>query len=199
MINMNNIKEVLEGLIRENLSDFELDEQFEQRSVGDKIENDCKEIAKRFFETNYISPRSKKSLEDFTLKFGDNINWFDVKTHFIQEVDGFSMPNLVSIDKLKRSLKNDNESIIYIFVSYKRENGKITIEHVYLKYIWELDWSILGIGNLGKGQLQIKNANKEVIFTTEGKEVWGKKLNLEAVKFYNKRIEKIKKELLKWS
>jgi hypothetical protein len=70
---------------------------------------------------------------------------------------------------------------------------------VYLKYIWELDWSILGIGNLGKGQLQIKNANKEVIFTTEGKEVWGKKLNLEAVKFYNKRIEKIKKELLKWS
>jgi hypothetical protein len=196
---MNNIKEVLEGLIRENLSDFELDEQFEQRSVGDKIENDCKEIAKRFFETNYISPRSKKSLEDFTLKFGDNINWFDVKTHFLQEVDGFSMPNLVSIDKLKRSLKNDNESIIYIFVSYKRENGKITIEHVYLKYIWELDWSILGIGNLGKGQLQIKNANKEVIFTTEGKEVWGKKLNLEAVKFYNKRIEKIKKELLKWS
>jgi hypothetical protein len=196
---MNNIKEVLEGLIRENLSDFELDEQFEQRSVGDKIENDCKEIAKRFFETNYISPRSKKSLEDFTLTFGDNINWFDVKTHFIQEVDGFSMPNLVSIDKLKRSLKNDNESIIYIFVSYKRENGKITIEHVYLKYIWELDWSILGIGNLGKGQLQIKNANKEVIFTTEGKEVWGKKLNLEAVKFYNKRIEKIKKELLKWS
>jgi hypothetical protein len=196
---MNNIKEVLEGLIRENLSDFELDEQFEQRSVGDKIENDCKEIAKRFFETNYISPRSKKSLEDFTLKFGDNINWFDVKTHFIQEVDGFSMPNLVSIDKLKRSLKNDNESIIYIFVSYKRENGKITIEHVYLKYIWELDWSILGIGNLGKGQLQIKNANKEVIFTNEGKEVWGKKLNLEAVKFYNKRIEKIKKELLKWS
>jgi hypothetical protein len=196
---MNNIKQVLEGLIRENLSDFELDEQFEQRSVGDKIENDCKEIAKRFFETNYISPRSKKSLEDFTLKFGDNINWFDVKTHFIQEVDGFSMPNLVSIDKLKRSLKNDNESIIYIFVSYKRENGKITIEHVYLKYIWELDWSILGIGNLGKGQLQIKNANKEVIFTNEGKEVWGKKLNLEAVKFYNKRIEKIKKELLKWS
>ena len=196
---MNNIKEVLEGLIKENLSNFELDEQFEQRSVGDKIENDCKEIAKRFFENNYISPRSKKSLEDFTLKFGDTTNWFDVKTHFIQEVDGFSMPNLVSIDKLKRSLVNNNENIIYIFVSYKRENGVITIEDVYLKYIWELDWSILGIGNLGKGQLQIKNANKEVIFTNEGKESWGKKLNLEAVKFYNKRIEKIKKELLKWS
>ena len=122
---MNNIKEVLEGLIRENLSSFELDEQFEQRSVGDKIENDCKEIAKRFFESNYISPRSKKSLEDFTLKFDNTINWFDVKTHFIQDVDGFSMPNLVSIDKLKTSLKNDNENIIYIFVSYKRENWAI--------------------------------------------------------------------------
>jgi hypothetical protein len=196
---MNNIKEVLEGLIRENLSNFELDEQFEQRSVGDKIENDCKEIAKRFFESNYINPRSKKSLEDFTLKFGDTINWIDVKTHFIQDVAGFSMPNLVSIDKLKTSLKNDNENIIYIFVSYKRENGVITIEDVYLKYVWELDWSILGIGNLGKGQLQIKNANKEVIFTNEGKEVWGKKLNTEAIKFYNKRILKIKKEILKWS
>ena len=196
---MNNIKEVLEGLIRENLSNFELDEQFEQRSVGDKIENDCKEIAKRFFESNYINPRSKKSLEDFTLKFGDTINWIDVKTHFIQDVAGFSMPNLVSIDKLKTSLKNDNENIIYIFVSYKRENGVITIEDVYLKYVWELDWSILGIGNLGKGQLQIKNANKEVIFTNEGREVWGKKLNIEAIKFYNKRILKIKKEILKWS
>jgi hypothetical protein len=196
---MNNIKEVLEGLIRENLSNFELDEQFEQRSVGDKIENDCKEIAKRFFESNYINPRSKKSLEDFTLKFGDTINWIDVKTHFIQDVAGFSMPNLVSIDKLKTSLKNDNENIIYIFVSYKRENGVITIEDVYLKYVWELDWSILGIGNLGKGQLQIKNANKEVIFTNEGREVWGKKLNTEAIKFYNKRILKIKKEILKWS
>ena len=196
---MNNIKEVLEGLIRENLSNFELDEQFEQRSVGDKIENDCKEIAKRFFESNYINPRSKKSLEDFTLKFGDTINWIDVKTHFIQDVAGFSMPNLVSIDKLKTSLKNDNENIIYIFVSYKRENGVITIEDVYLKYVWELDWSILGIGNLGKGQLQIKNANKEVIFTNEGREVWGKKLNTEAIKFYNKRILTIKKEILKWS
>ena len=196
---MNNIKEVLEGLIRENLSSFELDEQFEQRSVGDKIENDCKEIAKRFFESNYISPRSKKSLEDFTLKFDNTINWVDVKTHFIQDVDGFSMPNLVSIDKLKTSLKNDNENIIYIFVSYKRENGVITIEDVYLKYIWELDWSVLGIGNLGKGQLQIKNANKKVIFTNEGKEVWGKKLKTEAIKFYNKRILMTKKEILKWS
>ena len=196
---MNNIKEVLEGLIRENLSSFELDEQFEQRSVGDKIENDCKEIAKRFFESNYISPRSKKSLEDFTLKFDNTINWFDVKTHFIQDVDGFSMPNLVSIDKLKTSLKNDNENIIYIFVSYKRENGVITIEDVYLKYIWELDWSVLGIGNLGKGQLQIKNANKKVIFTNEGKEVWDKKLKTEAIKFYNKRILATEKEILKWS
>ena len=122
-----------------------------------------------------------------------------MKTHFIQDVAGFSMPNLVSIDKLKTSLKNDNENIIYIFVSYKRENGVITIEDVYLKYVWELDWSILGIGNLGKGQLQIKNANKEVIFTNEGREVWGKKLNTEAIKFYNKRILKIKKEILKWS
>jgi hypothetical protein len=196
---MNNIKEVLEGLIRENLSNFELDDVFEQRSVGDKIENDCKEIAKRFFESNYISPRSKKSLEDFTLKFGDIINWFDVKTHFIQEVSGFSMPNLVSIDKLKTSLKNDNENIIYIFVSYKRENGGITIEDVYLKYIWELDWTVLRIGNLGKGQLQIKDANKEVIFTNEGKELWSKQLNVEAVKFYNKRILNIQKEILKWS
>jgi len=196
---MNNIKEVLEGLIRENLSNFELDDVFEQRSVGDKIENDCKEIAKRFFESNYISPRSKKSLEDFTLKFGDIINWFDVKTHFIQEVSGFSMPNLVSIDKLKTSLKKDNENIIYIFVSYKRENGGITIEDVYLKYIWELDWTVLRIGNLGKGQLQIKDANKEVIFTNEGKELWSKQLNVEAVKFYNKRILNIQKEILKWS
>jgi hypothetical protein len=138
-------------------------------------------------------------LEDFTLKFGDTINWFDVKTHFIQEVEGFSMPNLISIDKLKSSLKNDNESIIYIFVSYKRENGKLTIEHVCLKYIWDLNWSILRISNIGKGQLQIKDANKEVMITNEGRKIWEKTLNIEAKKFLNKQIEKITKELSKWS
>ena len=195
---MNQIKEQLETLLKTNLQDFGLDDEFEQRSVGDKIENDCKEIAKQHFSTIYKGPRSKKSLEDFSITENEHINWFDVKTHFIQSTEGFSMPNLVSVDKLKRSLQNDNESIVYIFVSYKRENGKVLIQSVKLKYIWEIDWSMLGIGNLGKGQLQIKNANKDILFTNEGKQIWASKLKTEVVKFYNKRIEKIKKEITKW-
>lgn len=195
---MKEIKNELEALLKSNLKDFDLQDEFEQRSVGDKIENDCKEIAKQHFSKNFKGPRSKKSLEDFSLYFDQNINWFDVKTHYIQSTEGFSMPNLVSVDKLKRSLQNPNESIIYIFVSYKRENGKVLIQSVNLKYVWELDWSILSIGNLGKGQLQIKNANKDIVFTNEGKDVWASKLRDNVISFYNKRIEKIKKEITKW-
>ena len=139
---MNQIKEQLENLLKSTLKNFDLNDEFEQRSVGDKIENDCKQIAKEHFSSTYKGPRSKKSLEDFSIIENQHTNWFDVKTHFIQSTEGFSMPNLVSVDKLKRSLQNDNESIIYIFVSYKRENGKVLIQSVKLKYIWEIDWHL---------------------------------------------------------
>jgi hypothetical protein len=194
---MENIKESIENIIKENLKGFDLSQSFGQRSVGDKIEDDCAMVAKEFFPANYASPRSKKSTEDFALSFGDKTFYFDVKTHFIQETAGFSMPNLASIDKLRKLLEDDKKSLLYIFVDYKRTDEAVTIESVVVKYVWELDWSILGIGALGKGQLQIKNANNKMAFTEIGKKEWLKKLKEKGLEYNRKQLIKIEKEIQK--
>jgi len=72
------------------------------------------------------------------------------------------------------------------------------IKDVHVKYIWELDWSILGIGALGKGQLQIKDANKDLVFTDMGKEKWFEILKTKVIDFYNNELLKVKKELTVW-
>jgi hypothetical protein len=188
----------LQTLLTETLRNFELSDAYGHRAVGDKIEDDCSQIVSEYCKDYYIKPRSKKSIEDFTIKVGNQTNWVDVKTHYIQNVKGFSMPNLISIDKLRKSLMNPNENISYVFVSYKRENGLVLINKVLVKYIWELDWDILGIGSLGKGQLQIKDANKTLKFTTIGREEWAKNLKVKVKEYHQKRLKSIQKEIDLW-
>ena len=130
--------------------------------------------------------------------FDGNINLFDTKSHFVQETDGFSMPNLISVKRLKDVLEDDSKTLSYVFIDYKRENGNVLIEDIHIKYIWELDWSILSIGALGKGQLQIKDANKELIFTDMGKDAWFEILKTKVMEFYTKQIIKIEKEMKLW-
>ena len=194
---MENIKELVEKTIKDNLKGFSLSQSFGQRSVGDKIEDDCSMVIKNFYTENYVSPRSKKSTEDFSLVFDKNTFYFDVKTHFIQEELGFSMPNLISIDKLRKLQNDETKSLLYIFVDYKRTDTEVTIEKVIVKYIWELDWSILGIGALGKGQLQIKNANNEMVFTKMSKEEWFKIFKVKGLEYNRRQLLKIEKEIEK--
>lgn len=194
---MENIKELVEKTIKDNLKGFSLSQSFGQRSVGDKIEDDCAMVVKNFYAENYVSPRSKKSTEDFSLVFDKNTFYFDVKTHFIQEELGFSMPNLISIDKLRKLQSDETKSLLYIFVDYKRTDTEVTIEKVIVKYIWELDWSILGIGALGKGQLQIKNANNEMVFTKMSKEEWFKIFRTKGLEYNKRQLLKIEKEIEK--
>lgn len=193
------IKKALIEAIKENLSGFDLSNSFKQRSVGDKIEDDCAEIVKRLFPDNYLPARSARSTEDFTLKFGENKTYVDIKTHFVQETEGFSMPNLISVDKLRKILSDEKLALAYVFIDYTRDaQGYVSIEKVEVKYVWELDWSMLGIGALGKGQLQIKNANKELVFTDIAKQEWLEILRSKVSEFYVRQIEKIKREQAKW-
>lgn len=191
-------KAKLEKQLNENLKNFKLSNEYGHRAVGDKIEADCAEIAKKLYSKNYVKPTSKRSIEDFSLVFDNEYNFLDVKTHFIQTEKGFSMPNLISVKRLKNLLENDEQSLLYIFVDYRRKNGNVSIEKVHIKYVWELDWSMLGIGALGKGQLQIKDANKKLVFTTIGKDKWFKILKQKVNEFYTKELVKIQKEIKLW-
>jgi hypothetical protein len=188
----------LKKLLKEKLKDFELSESYGQRAVGDKLEADTVDILKEITPQNLVEAKSKRSIDDFTLVFDGITNLYDTKTHFIQDGEGFSMPNLISVKRLKKVLEDDSKTLSYVFIDYIRENGKVIIKDVHIKYIWELDWSILGIGALGKGQLQIKDANKDLVFTDIGKEKWFDILKVKVVEFYEKELVKIKKELQTW-
>ena len=74
----------------------------------------------------------------------------------------------------------------------------VNILSIETKFVWELDFSILTIGALGKGQLQIANMKKNLVFTDEGKSSWYENLKLLVKKYHDNRIKKIGKEILKW-
>lgn len=187
----------------EKLENFQLQEGSEQRTVGDLIEHKIREICKNIAKENnivFIDRRSKKSLEDFTLE--DIVNgvphtyYFDPKTHDIKS--DFSMPNLSSIEKLKKLCETSNKDLINIFVGYSIVENLVTIHSIEVRYVWELDFSILRIGSLGKGQLQISNMNKGLCFTNEGKSSWFENLKKLARSYHDDRIKMIQKDKKKW-
>ena len=72
------------------------------------------------------------------------------------------------------------------------------IEKIDVLFIWELDMSILGVGALGKGQLQIKNLNEELVINEDGKDVWYDGLKKKVVEYLKKQEVKIKKQQKEW-
>lgn len=196
---MSVIKEHIKELLSQNLVDFELVDGGMQRTVGDLIENKISDIlfnSNSELITEKREPRSKKSIEDVTLVSGGVLYYIDPKTHDTNS--DFSMPNLTSIDKIKKLFSSDEQELIYVFVSYGLENGMVVISDIKVFFIWELDISILGIGALGKGQLQIKNANNELVFTNKGKQEWFEDFKKLVHEYLKKQITKTNKQILEW-
>ena len=191
----------LEKLLKEGLKTEKVSENVEQRGVGDILEKRTAELVEHAVGSSYFKPpESKRSIDDFTLVYNKQTQLYDVKTHFRQKKGGFSMPNLISVKRLRNDVLIDHtKTLSYIFIHYTREKkDEVVIQDIRVRYIWELDWSILRIGALGKGQLQIANANNDLKFTGEGKEKWFETLKDEVKKFYEKEIEKTGKEIELW-
>jgi hypothetical protein len=195
---MNGIKEHIKELLNQNLVDFELVDGGMQRTVGDLIENKISDIL--FNSTSELITEkrepSKKSIEDVTLVSGNVLYYVDPKTHDTNS--DFSMPNLTSIDKIKKLFSSDEQELIYVFVSYELNDGMVVISDIKVFFIWELDISILGVGALGKGQLQIKNANNELVFTNKGKQEWYEDFKKLVQEYLKKQITKTNKQILEW-
>ena len=196
---MNPVIQLIKTQLDENLTDFELVDGGQQRTVGDLIESKVSEILKNTSSdliTEIRAPRSKKSIEDVTLVSSGITYYIDPKTHDVNS--DFSMPNLTSIEKIKKLFLKSTEELVYVFVSYRIQEGVINIVDVKVFFIWELDISILGIGALGKGQLQIKNANESLVFTSKGKENWYDDFKKVVQVYLKKQITKIKKQIIDW-
>jgi hypothetical protein len=197
---VNPIKQHIKELLDEQLDNFVLIEGGQQRTVGDLIESKVAEIL--FNSTSELisekrAPRSKKSIEDVTLVSNGVSYYIDPKTHDINSE--FSMPNLTSVQKIKKLFDTTDKELIYVFVSYAITEGMVIISDIKVIFLWELDISILGVGALGKGQLQIKNANKDLVFTEKGKVGWYGDFKLLMQEFLKKQLIKVNKQILEWS
>lgn len=190
----------IKNKILEQLTDFTIQDGSGQRTIGDLLEFKVIELLKSLKDDNLINEsieaRSKKSVEDITLIQNDIHHYVDIKTHNL-DLD-FSMPNLTSIEKLREILLDDKKTLIYVFISYKIQENLVIINTIEVKYIWNLDFSILRIGSLGRGQLQIKNMNNELIFNDDNKLTWFEKLKKVVNLYHDSRIKKIEKEKKLW-
>lgn len=189
---------LVEEVVSDKLKKFSFPQVLQHRAVGDLLEAEAINIIKDQFDS-FRGAKSKRSIDDFSIVTPHGEFLYDVKTHYLQNTKGFSMPNLISIKYLKDVLEDPNKSLSYLFIDYTRQDEELVIRGVNVKYVWELDWSILRIGSLGKGQLQIKDANKEPVFTSIGREAWFEILKEKAVDYYNDRISTIQnKYLVDW-
>lgn len=168
-----------------------------QRTVADEIEMMCCAIAAKEFKNEYVAAKSVRSVDDFSIVVGDYVIMADVKSHYVQD-EGFSMPNLISVKRLKNILEDPTKELIYIFVDYTRQGTKVTLTEVKVLSVYQIDWQDLTIGALGLGQLQIKNANNAINESMVGREVWFQILKTKTIEFYNKELNKIQKQIDFW-
>jgi hypothetical protein len=162
------------------------------RAVGDAVQEF---LAKRFEEClseigfNFNSDFSRRSMAD--LAFNDkegNYHVVDIKTH---SLDGeFSMPNLISIERLFRFYEDSKNFFDLLLVDYSIENDRIVFKKVKFQPIENLDLNCLTIGALGWGQLQIKSMEKVNFLEIERGE-WLLKLLEKIEKFYDTEKKKI--------
>ena len=62
--------------------------------------------------------------------------------------------------KLRTEIFDTDKQLEYLFISYERDEGNIKILRKKLINIYKLNTDLLAIGNIGNGQLQIKNYNR---------------------------------------
>lgn len=182
-----------------------------QRSLGDVVEN---AIVARFaaicaeFSTNVQVKFSNRALEDVAFSYDGRYFAVDVKTHNLDA--RFSMPNLISVDRLLRFYDSPDNYFVLAMVKYRvsspeqadNELAGVEIVEVVVSDLEHIAWQSLTIGALGKGQLQIKDASKMGLSLESDRQTWLRELLTRLVKFYEgeivkngKRLEQVQRRL----
>tara|TARA_B100000579_G_scaffold432280_1_gene448833 strand:- start:597 stop:1199 length:603 start_codon:yes stop_codon:yes gene_type:complete len=196
------IKQIQEALNQEIRLDYTVNKNLMQRGIADIIEQDVSEIIlnlkSRIIKESYEA-KSKRSIEDVGLvtKDYDDVK-IDIKTHDTESE--LSMPNLISISRLKKFYENDRNLLLYVFVKYINHGNNVQVLQVKVKPIEQINWECLTIGNLGKGQLQITDMNKISFQNFMTRKDWMERLSYDAIIYYQKLIDKIRNNWIKeWS
>ena len=174
-------------------------DNLEQRGYADMIEKLVADEAKKNNPKEFRQASSKRSIEDFSYHTYSKYVLFDVKS--FDSGSDFSMPNLFSIDRLRKVINSTMEELVYIFVEYQLDhtNRKVDIKKIEFRPVYSINPSVLAIQNLGKGVLQIKNMHNSVSVYDGTKKEWMVEISAMARAFYTKQIAKFAKLQTTWS
>jgi len=167
---------------------------FSPRIVGDALQEFFAEHLQSCFPPQFAAKFEtdfeRRSMED--MAFYDNAgNYYaiDVKTH---DVDThFSMPNLISMQRLAKFYRNDTNTFCILIVDYKVVTDHIEYLSCHFKPIEYFAWSCLTLGALGWGQIQIKDSNRLLFEPEPSRKRWMLELCEAAAAFYETEIGKI--------
>tara|TARA_R110002020_G_scaffold103416_7_gene242201 strand:- start:6976 stop:7578 length:603 start_codon:yes stop_codon:yes gene_type:complete len=193
------IKQIQDSLDKNLPKEIPYEGSLMQRGIADIIEVIVSDIILNLKDQSIkesYEAKSKRSIEDVGLITTDYDDIkIDIKTHD-SEAD-LSMPNLISISRIKKFYENDKNLLLYVFVKYHTNNNSIYISEVIVKPIEQIDWDCLTIGNLGKGQLQITNMNDIAFNDFLSRKDWLERLSYDVIIYYRSLINKIETKWIK--
>jgi len=169
-----------------------VDLRLAQRGVGDVVE---KLVAQAIVEAaegrdgvSAQHARTRRSMEDVKLLAGEACFNVDVKTRNLGS--DFSMPNIVSIQRLDRFYRKGTNVFVVLTAEYSDLGGEIAVENLGWRRVEEICWSCLSIQNLGQGQLQLADARQPIRRFEGDRCDWMRLLHAEGSAFYGRQAEK---------
>jgi len=163
------------------------------RAVGDAIEGILGESFQAIVGAHcaeYSSDFARRAMADLAFKDADDFYYVvDVKTH--RSDTKFSMPNLISVERLARFYEDDKDYFTILMVSYTVEDLRVIVSGVQFAPIEFLDWNCLTVGALGWGQIQIANTHRITVNPGYSRRKWMIELCETMLEFYPREIVKI--------
>lgn len=171
------------------------------RAAGDAVQqivSECFQECLGEWCAEYSPSFARRAMAD--LAFKDKQGFYcivDVKTHRANL--SFSMPALVSVERLARFYEDDSNIFSILLVRYAVSGNRLTVSDVLFSPIEFIDWSCLTIGALGWGQLQIANSNNVLLNERYSRKKWMLQLCEQVLQFYPREIAKINQREEKFS
>ena len=170
----------------------------DQRGVASLIENQTQRLYRLQETFEYSEPESVRSIDDFTLSIDDQTYLIDVKTH--DKDRDFSMPNLISTERLYKLYQDPNITFGIAIIDYRQFLNSSSKQITNTKYvpIENISWESLSIQNLGHGQIQITNLNKNIKLFNGTRQRWMNAFTVEMIKYHDKLEAKLKQRKQNW-
>lgn len=172
-----------------------------QRGIADVLEKHVVSRIIKFVEKSGLDVEatpapSKRAIQDVLVRIGSTSFYVDVKSR--DRGGQFSMPNLISIHRLDKLYRSPSNVVKLVMVDYRREADAIVIEKIHWRSIEEICWGSLAIQNIGKGQLQIRNARKDVGVYAGDRRDWIRDLHGAGADFYGRIARKATASQVAW-